>query len=419
MSVLVLGLNHKTAAVGLLERLAVPEERLPKALASLLARPHVSEAVVLSTCNRVEIYATVSRYHGGLADLRAFMGEWAGLPPEDFVGHSYDYFDEGAAAHLFSVASGLDSMVFGERQINLQVKQAFKRAQSEQAVGRLLQTLFSHGLRAARRVRAETTIGEGASSMVDFGLDLAARDLGGLDGRNVLVVGAGKIGGMAAVRLGAHARTVTIANRSNDRAERLAQRVGDSAVVVPLDETSVALRYADLVVTSTGSGTPIIDADMVAGSGDRSDRPLVLMDLAVPRDVDPACADVAGVTLRNVEDLRSLVASGAAAAELEQGKAIVADEAARFASWRQSVRAEPTITALRARAEAVRRAELERLSGRLGTLDERQLATVEALTKGIVNTLLHEPTVRLKALTDGEDAGSFTMALRELFDLPE
>jgi glutamyl-tRNA reductase len=417
--VLVLGLNHKTAAVGLLERLAVPDERLPKALASLLARPHVSEAVVLSTCNRVEVYAAVSRYHGGLADLRAFMGEWAGLAPEDFVSHSYDYFDEGTAVHLFAVASGLDSMVFGERQINLQVKQAFKTAQSEQAVGRLLQTLFSHGLRAARRVRAETTVGEGASSMVDLGLDLAARDLDGLDGRDVLILGAGKIGGMAAVRLAEHARSVTIANRSVDRAERLAERIGDRAGVVELDRLSAAIGEADLVVTSTGSGTPIIDAEVLASSGDRSARPLVLMDLAVPRDVDPACAEAPGVTVRDVEDLRSLVTTGSAAADLEQAKTLVGEEAARFAAWRQSVRAEPTITALRARAETVRRAEMARLSGRLGTLDERQLATVEALTKGIVNTLLHEPTVRLKQLTDGEDAGGFTLALRELFDLPE
>ena len=416
MSVLVLGLNHKTAAVGLLERLAVPDERLPKALQSLVERSHVSEAVVLSTCNRVEVYAAVSRYHGGLADLRAFMGEWAGIAPEDFVEYSYDYFDEGAAGHLFAVASGLDSMVVGERQINLQVKQAFKAAQGERTVGRLLQRLFSNALRAARRVRTETGVGEGVSSMVDLGLELADRDLDGLAGRDVLILGAGKMGGMAAVRLADTARTVTIANRSTDRADRLAARIGDRARVVGLDRLSQVLAGVDLVVSSTGAGEPLLDASMIA---DRSGRPLVLVDLAVPRDVDPSCGDVPGVTVRNVEDLRVVVTEGDVADHLRRAKEIVAEEAERFAVWRRSVRAEPTITALRARAETVRAAELERLGNRLAGLDERQMQAVDALTRGIVNTLLHEPSVRLKQLTDGEEAGTYALALRELFDLPE
>ena len=418
MSVLVLGLNHKTASVGLLERLAVPDERLQKALTSLVGRQHVSEAVVLSTCNRVEVYASVSRYHGGLADLRSFMGEWAGLAPEDFVSHTYDYFDDTAAAHLFRVASGLDSMVLGERQINVQVKRAFKRAQSEQVVGRLLQTLFSQALRAARRVRSETGIGHGASSMVELGLQLAERDLGGLDGRDVLIVGAGKIGGMVAVRLAERAHSVVIANRSPERAGRLAARVGDRGRVIGLHDVSAELGHVDLAITSTGAARPVVEPHMVTTEA-REGRPLVLMDLAVPRDVDPACGDIDGVTLRNVEDLRALVENELAADEVDRARTIVADEARRFALWRQSVRAEPTITALRARAEAVRRGELERLAGRLGTLDERQSEAVDALTRGIVNTLLHEPTVRLKALDDGEDAGNHALALRELFDLPE
>jgi glutamyl-tRNA reductase len=418
VSVLVLGLNHKTASVELLERLAVPEERRQKALASLLARQHVAEAVVLSTCNRVEVYASVSRYHGGLADLRAFMGEWGGLAPEDFVGHTYDYFDEGAAAHLFGVASGLDSMVFGERQINLQVKEAFKAAQSEEAVGRLLQRLFSQSLKAARRVRAETSVGDGASSMVDLGLELADRDLHGLSGRDVLVVGAGKIGGMAAVRLADRARTVTVANRTVDRAERLAQRLGDHARVVALDDLSTVLPEVDLVIASTGATSPVIHHAVLARQ-DRRHRPLVLLDLGVPRDIEPALGEVPGVMVRNVEDLRTVIATGPAAADLELARDIVGDEARQFSAWRRSVRAEPTIRALRTRGEAVRRAELERLAPRLATLGERERDVVESLTRGIVNTLLHEPTIRLKELVDGEDAGAHALALRELFDLPD
>lgn len=419
MSVLVLGLNHKTAPVGLLDRIAVPEERLQKALASLVTRQHISEAVVLSTCNRVEIYACVSRYHGGLADLRAFMGEWAGLAPEDFVGRSYDYFDDGAAAHLFSVVSGLDSMVVGERQVNVQVKRAFKLAQAEQTVGRELQTLFSHSLRAGRRVRAETAIGEGASSMVDLALDLAGRDLDGLEGRDVLIVGAGKMGGMAAARLAEQARSIVIANRTRDRAEDLFARTDNATRVVSLDDIAKVLPDVDLVITSTGAPTPLIDAEMVGRFGARERRPLVLVDLAVPRDVDTSCGNVAGVTVRNVEDLRTLVTDGVAADDLARARAIVSEEARRFETWRQTVGAEPTITALRARAEAVRQAEFDRLGSRLSGLDQRQQRAVDALTRGIVNTLLHEPTVRLKALTENDESGAYARALRTLFDLPE
>ena len=424
MSVLVLGLNHKTAPVELLERVAVPEDRLQKAFASVLGREHVSEAVILSTCNRVEVYASVSRYHGGLSDLRGFMGEWAGLAPEDFVGHTYDYFDEGAAAHLFAVASGMDSMVVGERQINLQVKQAFKAAQGEQAVGRLLQKLFSQTLHAARRVRTETRIGEGGASMVDLGLELAADDLGTLEGRDVLVIGAGKIGGMAAGRLAERVGTVRVANRSPDRAGRLVERLGAGARSVAMREVGTVLADVDLVVASTGSPSPLVtrallDRSAPGGVADRSGRPLVLLDLGVPRDIDPALSAVPGVTVRNVEDLRGVITSGPSSAEFDRAGGIIAEEAAGYAAWRRSVNAEPTIRALRARAESVRRTELDRLAPRLGELDDRQREAVEALSRGIVNTLLHEPTVRLKRLVDGEDAGQHALALRELFDLPD
>ena len=417
MSVLLLGLNHRTAPVELLDRFAVPEDRQAKALASLVARTHVAEAVVLSTCNRVEVYASVSRYHAGLADLRAFLSEWGGIAPEDFVDRTYDLYDGAAARHLFAVASGLDSMVVGERQIGLQVKQAFKAAQAEQLVGRVLQKLFSTALRTARRVRAETSVSDSGASIVDLALRLADSDLGGVDGRDVLLLGAGKIGGMAGVRLAESARSVVVANRSPARGRRLAERLGPQARAVGLDDLSSLLAQADLVVSSTGATAPLVTPDLL-GARDRS-RPLVLVDLAVPRDVDRACADLPGVVVRGVEDLREVVVDGPAAADLEAAHAIVREESERFEAWRRSVRAEPTVTALRARAESVRRAEIERLEGRLASLDERERAAVDALTRGILNTLLHEPTVRLKALADGEDAGGHALAIRELFDLPE
>lgn len=418
MSVLVLGLNHKSAPVGLLERLAVPSERLPKALASLVARDHVLEAAVLSTCNRVEVYAHVTRYHGGMADLRDFLVEYNGVPPEDFAEHCYDYHDDRAAAHLFAVASGLDSMVVGERQIHLQVKQALRVAEAHGAAGRLLRTVFGRALRVGRRARSETGVSEGASSMVDVGLDAAEAVLGDLAGATVLLVGAGKLGGMAAARLRQVAGQLLVANRTPDRAERLADRTG--ARPVPFAALTEAICRADLVLTSTGAAQPLLSPELVQeATAGRPERPLVLLDLAVPRDVDPACGIVPGVTVLDVDDVRALTDTGRTGVEVARARALVEEETARFAAWTRAVRVEPTIAALRERAEDVRRSESARLSGRLGDLDERQRRAVDALTRRIVNTLLHDPTVRLKRIADTRGGEVHAAALRELFDLPD
>lgn len=430
MSLLVLGLNYKTAPVGLLERVAVAPADVPKALTSLIQREHVREAVVLSTCNRVEVYAAVSRFHGGVADLRRFFVEWGGVAPEDFVDLAYDYYDDQAATHLFGVTAGLDSMVVGERQIQLQVKQAFVDAEAEGTAGRMLSSLFRRALRVGKEARRETGISAGASSMVDVGLDAARQELGDLEGRTVLIVGAGKMGGMAADRLAGTADRILVANRTTDKAERLAAKVGGQ--VVGPGGLGDGLAAADLVLCSTGASTPVVDHDTVRRAlATRPDRPLVLVDLAVPRDVDAACADLPGVTVLDIDAIRVITdspavegpaapagAAGRLPAELAKGRALVEAEAERFAAWTRSVRVEPTIAALRARAEDVRTGELRRLGARLGDLDERQRAAVDALTRGIVNTLLHSPTVRLKAAADrGDDLHS--AALRELFDLPE
>lgn len=426
MSLLVLGLNYKTAPVELLERVAVASEDLPKALTSLIQREHVREAVVLSTCNRVEVYAVVSRFHAGVADLRRFFSEWGGVAPEDFVDLAYDYHDQQAATHLFAVTAGLDSMVLGERQIQLQVKQAFGDAEAEGSAGRMLSSLFRRALRVGKEARRETGISAGASSMVDVGLDAACRVLGDLAGCTALVVGAGKMGGMAADRLTGTAARVLVANRTPEKAERLAGRVGGH--VVQLSALAPAIAAADVVLCSTGASTPVVDRETVARAvSARGSRPLVFVDLAVPRDVDASCAELPGVTVLDIDAIRTITDGeqagvpatvGVLQTEVVKGRALVEAEAERYAAWTRSVRVEPTIAALRARAEGVRVEETRRLAARLATLDERQRAAVEALTRGIVNTLLHEPTVRLKAAADrGEDA--HTAALRELFDLPE
>jgi glutamyl-tRNA reductase len=411
--------------VGLLERAAVPAEYLPKALASVVSRQHIGEAVVLSTCNRVEVYAAVTRYHGGMADLRSFFSEWAGVAPEDLVDFTYDAYDEGAAAHLFAVASGLDSMVVGERQIHLQVKEAFKDAETFGSSGRLLQALFSRALRVGRRARVETGIAAGAQSMVDVGLEAASRVLGAvagpgdaLAGRTVLIVGAGRMGALAAQRSAGACAKLLVANRTADRSVRLAGRHGGE--VLEVDDLEAGLHAADLAISSTGAPYPIIDRDTVSSAmAGRAGRPLVLLDLAVPRDVDPECSSIPGVSVLDIDVVRALTDTGRTGEEVVKARALVVHEAAVFSAWTRSVRVEPTIAALRTRAERIRVSELRRLAGRLATLDEHQREAVEALTRGIVNTLLHEPTVRLKAIAEAPGGEEHAAALRELFDLPD
>jgi glutamyl-tRNA reductase len=417
MSLLALGVTHETAPTELLERLAVPGDEHPKALASLTALEHVVEAAVLSTCNRVEVYAHASRFHPALEELIGWFADRGGIDPETAAVTVQSRFDDAAAAHLFAVASGLDSLIVGERQIAVQVKQAAKVARAEGASRRVVQTLFNRAIHCSRRVRSETDIDRGAASMVELGLRVATeRADTSLAGRTALIVGAGKIGGLTAGCLDdlGVARTL-IRNRSRDRAERLADRVG--AVVV--DDLGPALAEADLVVCCAGASRPLIGlADLRAALADRA-APLLVLDLALPRNVDPAAGDLDGVELIDLDDVRAVADEGETGASMAAALSIVEEETDRFRAWTHAVRVEPTIRALRERAEEVRADELERLASRLSHLDDGQRETVEALTRGIVNTLLHEPTVRLKGLADRGGAEHYAIALRELFDLDE
>lgn len=419
MSLLVVGLNHRTADLALLEKVAVPFEEQGKALRSVAELEHVVGAVILSTCNRVEVYAHVTRFHAGLHEIVTWLGDRAGADTEAIVDAHYAHYEDEAAAHLFAVAAGIDSVVVGERQIALQVKDAGRVASEEQAMGSLLQRLFERALAAARRVREETAIDEGASSMVDIGIDTAARRWdAGLEGLTVAILGAGALGGLAADRLAREpVGRVLVQNRTREKAVRLAARVsGDVAD----DELRATLAAADLVVCCTGAPVPVVGAPSVASAvAERPDRQLVLVDLGLPRNVDPACADLPGVGLVDLETIRTVHDSSPSAEVLEAARGIVEGEARRFCAWMRAVRVEPTIVALRQRAEDVRLAELERLASRLSALDPREREAVEALTRGILNTLLHDPTVRLKELADRGGAESYAMALRELFDLDE
>ncbi len=417
MSLLVVGCNHHSADLALLERLAVPGDELPKALRSLSDLEHVSEVAFLSTCNRVEVYATVTRFHPGLAELRSWLAERGDIHPQDLDEVQYSYHDDRAAAHLFGVAGGLDSMIVGEQQIAVQVRHAMEVARQEGTARRVLQRLFGQAVNVGRRLRAETAITDGASSMVDVGLDAVRTRAGApLAGRRVAVVGAGAVGALTADRLAElEVAQVDVWNRSHDKARRLAERVDGS--VVPRDQLTTAIAAADVVVCTTGAAEPILDLELVSSAVAGRSRPLFLLDLAVPRNVAPECAELPTVELLDVASVRELTDRGTTGEVIVQARAIVDEEAERFLAWTRASLVEPTIRDVRAHAEAVRQAELDRLAAKLSTLDDKQRAAVESLTRGIVNTLLHDPTVRLKELADRGDAQQHADALRDLFDL--
>ena len=413
MSVLVLGFSHHTADLALLERLAVPSETTGKVLRALVALDHVLEAAVLSTCNRVEFYVHLARFHPGYDELVAWLQERAGDRADDVATSQYAHVDDAAALHLFRVASGMDSMVIGEQQIALQVKQAMEDARHEGSARRMLQRLFRQAIRVSRRVRRETAILDGASSMVDVGLAAALDDRSDDHPGTTLIVGAGKIGALTAEQLTARGHDVVVWNRSDDKAGRLADRVGARTVADLAD----GLALASFVVTTTGAPEPVITPALL---GDRGPMPVVLLDLAMPRNVDPACAAMDGVTVVDIAAVREVAMAGHVGDDvMPEAAAIVEDEAARFQAWLSAMEVEPTVRSLRATAERIRQEELLRLAGRLASFDAEQQATIEALTKGIVNTLLHEPTIRLKELADAGGADIAVEALRELFDLDE
>jgi len=419
VSVVVVGLNHRTVPLELLERMNVSSTRLPKVLGDLASREHISEVVVLSTCHRTEVYAVAERYHGAVQDIRNTFSEMAFIPPEDFSDHLYTYFDEGAVNHLFTVAAGLDSVVLGESEILGQVRQAWQSAHEEGAAGPRLAALFRHAIVAGKRVRTETAIGRGSTSLAHAAVDMAARRLGSLEGKRILLLGAGDVGeSMALAVAGIAGAQVFVANRTWERAVALASRVGGRAV--QLDGLSGALAEADILLTSTGAPSAIVDhSDLAPVVEVRGGRPLLIVDVAMPRDIDPAVADLPGVALLDLDDVRAFVEAGLAERrrEVARVRAIVDEERERFIDNATAREVAPTITSLRERAEALRLSELERQRGRLDSLDPKQREAVEAVTRGVLAKLLHDPTVRLKDAAGTPKGERLSDALRELFDL--
>jgi len=417
--VFVVGANFRSAPLELLERLAIDVERRPKALAGLLDLEHVHEAVVVSTCNRVEVYTAISRFHGAAGDVRRFLADLHGLGLEEFASHLYDYYEERAVQHLFAVAAGVDSMVVGEAQILGQVREAFQAAQAERTVGPVLSALFARAIKVGRRARSETAIGAGLASTVTVGLRVAGGQLGGLAGRRALLVGAGGVARLAGRALReAEAGELVVANRTAATGAALARELGGRAV--PLERVTDELAQADLAVAATAGTTPTLTAATVAEAMARrvSPGPLVLLDLGVPRDVEPEVRGLAGVVLADLDALRAVLETDEEPRrEVERVRALIAQETAAFMGGQREARLAPTIRALRARAEQVRQQELAKASARLAGLDERQRAAVEAVTRGLVNKLLHDPMVRGKTLAARPDGDLYVAALRELYGL--
>ena len=419
MSIVVFGVNHRTGPLALLERVTIADDAIAKTVHGLMSRPNLREVVVLSTCNRTEVYAVAEKFHGAYGDLRDFFCDLGGFSADELIPHVYSQHDDAAISHLFEVASGLDSAVLGESEILGQVRIAWERSQREGGALSTLNLLFRHAIETGKRARTETSIGRHTASVSHAAVDMARESLGAIDGMTVLVVGAGDMGeGVTVALADSGVGQVLVTNRTIAKAQALADRVSGS--VTEFYRLAESLCEADVVVTCTGAGSTVIDADMVKNAMlQRPERPLFIVDIAVPRDVDSDVANIDGVTLLDLDNLRDWAARGQAqrATEALAVRDIIVQEIERFNMETTARQAAPLVAQLHERAEAVRAAEIERQSKKLSSLTPEQQDAVDAVTKGIVAKLLHDMSVRLK-----DDAGTprgerNSAAVRDLFDL--
>ncbi|HWO49445.1 MAG TPA: glutamyl-tRNA reductase [Solirubrobacterales bacterium] len=416
---LALGISHKTAPLELRERLALTEGRAAGVLNDLRSHAQVGEAAAISTCNRTELYLVVTEAVEAENVALGALSRQAGIRPTELIESLYSYRGIEAARHLYRVAAGLDSMILGEAEIQGQVKRAYELALVEGATGAILNRLFRGALAAGKRVRGETRIGEGGISVPSAAVQLATRTLGDLTGRHVLLIGAGETAELTARALTARGvETVFVANRRYDRAIGLAERFGGSAV--RLEDLPAQLEIADIVVSSTNSPHHLVEREeleLVAAARDY--RPLLLIDLAVPRDIDPSCREVTGVVVRDVDDVQTIADRNATGREVESrgAEVIVAAELARFERWLGSLEVLPTVASLRVRADEIVSRVLAENIGRFDDLSHEDQVRIEAMARSIASRLLHEPTLRLKRAAEESDAYQQVAALRELFGL--
>ncbi|MCL2550691.1 MAG: glutamyl-tRNA reductase [Actinomycetia bacterium] len=423
MSLLVVGLSHRTAPVSVLERAALSEDARTKLLQDTLAAEPAAEAAVLATCNRIELYADVDKFHAGVAELSTLLAQHSGVGLDELTPHLYVHYEDRAVHHLLSVACGLDSMVVGEGQILGQIKDALALGQELHTAGRMLNDLFQQALRVGKRAHSETGIDRAGQSLVTFGLAQLAPTTGPLAGLRALVVGAGSMSSLAAATLArAGVRGLVIANRTAERAERLAHLLaeqGTEARAIAMSEVPAALAEADIVVSCTGATGLVLTADDLrrAADGRPEGATLAVLDLAMPRDVDSAAHHLVDVHLVDIETLAAASADAPMAADVDQVRAIVSEEVEAFGAAQRAARITPTVVALRAMAADVVAGELSRLDGRLPDLDDKQRAEITQTVRRVVDKLLHAPTVRVKQLAGEPGGAGYADALRELFDL--
>jgi glutamyl-tRNA reductase len=416
---LALGVSHKTAPLDLRERLSLTEGRAVGALRELTDATGIHEAAAISTCNRTELYLVVSDPVEAESTALGVLTRQAEIRPTELLGHLYSLRSGEAAHHLFRVTAGLDSMIVGEAEIQGQVKRAYELALVEGATGPILNRLFRGALAAGGRARAETGISRKGLSISSVAVELAQRSLGDLAERRVLVIGAGETAELVARALSAKGvETVFIANRHYDRAIGLAQRFGGHAV--RFEELPEQLGAADIVVSATHSPHHIVERDdLEQVMAEREGRPLLVVDIAVPRDIEPDCREVTGVSLHDVDDVQSIVARNTSGREAEARRAetVLDAEQAKFETWHSSLEVVPTVAALRERADEIVRRVLAENEGRWETLSEADRERLEKMARAIASRMLHEPTLRLKRAAGGDDAYLLVNALRELFAL--
>jgi glutamyl-tRNA reductase len=420
MSILVLGISHHSAPVALLERVALDPDGVAKLTRDVADSPHVNEVVVVATCNRVELYLRVERFHAALFDVTELLSRHSGVPVDDLTAHLYVHYENRAVHHLFSVACGLDSMVVGEPQILGQLRSALRSAQEAGSVGPVLHELLQQALRVGKRAHAETGLDRAGASLVGVALDLAAQVLDGLEGRSALIVGAGSMSALSAATLRRYGvGDIVIANRTYNRAQHLAASVDGRAVALgDGHDLAAAIADVDMLVSCTGAVGTVITSDlMTRAQTARSQRPLVVLDLALPHDVAPEVRDLPGVVVIDLVRLAEVLASAQQGADLAAVRSIVTAEVAAFAGWSQAVGVTPAVVALRSRAADVVDAELARLAGRLPDLDPRSRSEVAQTVRRVVDKLLHAPTVRMKELAAAPGGDSYAHVLRQLFDL--
>ena len=420
MSIVVLGINHRTGPVTMLEKVMIQDVEIPAALEELVHRDDIREAVVLSTCNRTEVYVVAERFHGAYDNICAFLSESSGIALEEITPHLYSQFDDDAIKHLFEVAAGLDSAVLGESEIIGQVRQAWETAMTQGSAKNSLNSLFRHALEVGKRARTETGISRSTASMSHAAVEMAEDILGSLNGKRVLVVGAGEMGeGVASALVREGAAHITVINRTEERGAALAEKVG--ARVSRFEDLHTELESADVVIACTGAGSAVITEGIMKSVRSTGSTPLLIVDIALPRDVEASVGQLHGVTLRDLDDLSQWAQRGIdqRAAEVDQVRSIIGEEVERFTHDQSQRQAAPLVAQLREVVEEIRRSEMEKYGSRLGDLSDEQRAAIDAITKRIAAKLLHTPSVRLREAAGTPQGERLAAAVRDLFNLDQ